>query len=57
LFGLIAAAGLRLSEALELTVRDVNLQAAALTVRQTKFHKSRCLPLHASTVHELSVYQ
>lgn len=57
LFGLIAAAGLRLSEALKLTVGDVDLQAASLTVRQTKFHKSRCLPLHSSTVRELGLYR
>ena len=57
LFGLIASAGLRLSEALKLTMGDVDLQAAALTVRQTKFHKSRCLPLHPSTVQELERYR
>ena len=44
LFGLIAAAGLRLSEALKLRVGDVDLHGATITVRQTKFHKSRCLP-------------
>ena len=57
LFGLIAAAGLRLSEALKLLVADVDLTGATLTVRQTKFHKSRCLPLHASVVHALSAYR
>lgn len=57
LFGLIAAAGLRLSEALMLRMGDVDLHAAALTVRQTKFHKSRCLPLHPSTVQELDRYR
>jgi integrase/recombinase XerC len=57
LFGLIAAAGLRLSEALRLTLGDVDPQVAALTVRQTKFHKSRRLPLHPSTVQELKLYR
>ena len=57
LFGLIAAAGLRISEALKLLVADVDLICATLTVRQTKFHKSRCLPLHASVVKALSVYR
>lgn len=57
LFGLIAAAGLRLSEALKLQIEDVDLQAATITVRQTKFHKSRCLPLHPSTVQALSEYR
>ena len=57
LYGLIAAAGLRLSEALMLTLGDVDPQAAALTVRQTKFHKSRRLPLHPSAVRELELYR
>ena len=56
LFGLIAATGLRISEALQLQVADVDLPAATLTVRQTKFHKSRCLALHASVVQALSEY-
>ncbi len=57
LFGLITVAGLRLSEALKLTLADVDLQTAALTVRETKFCKSRCLPLHTSTVQELRLYR
>lgn len=56
LFGLIAATGLRISEALKLLVADVDLPGATLTVRQTKFHKSRCLALHASVVQALSDY-
>lgn len=56
LFGLIAATGLRISEALKLQVGDIDLSAATLTVRQTKFHKSRCLALHASVVQALSDY-
>jgi integrase len=57
LFGLIAAVGLRISEALTLRVADVDLNGATITVRQTKFHKSRCLPLHASVVQALSEYR
>lgn len=56
LFGLIAAAGLRLSEALNLTIGDVDLAAGAVTIRQTKFRKSRCLPLHSSVVQALDFY-
>ena len=56
LFGLIAAAGLRLSEALNLTINDVDLVAGAVTIRQTKFRKSRCLPLHSSVVQALDFY-
>ncbi|MCL1861150.1 MAG: tyrosine-type recombinase/integrase [Proteobacteria bacterium] len=57
LFGLIAAAGLRLSEALNLTVSDVDLDAGTITIRETKFKKSRCLPLHPSTVDALALYR
>jgi integrase/recombinase XerC len=57
LFGLIAAAGLRLSEALQLKVFDVDLDGASITVRQTKFHKSRCLPLAISVVQALVQYR
>lgn len=38
-------AGLRRAEALNLTVADVDLQAAVLTVRKTKFDKTRLVPL------------
>lgn len=57
LFGLIIAAGLRLSEALQLKVGDVDLDEATVTVRQTKFHKSRCLPIAASVVQALTQYR
>jgi len=57
LFGLIAAVGLRLSEALKLQVGDVDLDGAAITVRESKFHKSRCLPIHATVVQALREYR
>ena len=57
LFGLIAAAGLRLSEALNLSNGDVDLTSRSITVRQTKFRKSRCLPLHSSVVQALERYR
>jgi len=56
LLGLIAAAGLRLSEALRLKCADVDLDAGVLTVRQTKFAKSRLAPLHRTTVRALKQY-
>jgi site-specific recombinase XerD len=56
-FGLIAAAGLRRSEALNLCDVDVDLRLGCLTVRQTKFNKSRCLPLHVSVVEALNAYR
>ena len=57
LFGLIASAGLRVSEALSLLDADVDLADGSLTVRQTKFAKSRLLPLHPSTVAALVRYR
>lgn len=57
LFGLIAATGLRLSEALHLRQHDFDGSSGTLTVRQTKFKKSRCLPLHASTVAAVEAYR
>ena len=56
LFGLLASTGLRISEALALTPTDVDLPAASLTVRKTKFRKSRLVPLHPTTVAALQRY-
>lgn len=47
LLGLIAATGLRVSEALRLKLDDIT--AGGLVIRETKFRKSRLLPLHATT--------
>jgi integrase/recombinase XerD len=47
LFGLIATAGLRVSEALSLCLDDFT--GDALLIRDSKFHKDRLLPLHQST--------
>jgi len=38
-------AGLRIGEAVALTVQDVDLDAAAVTIRNTKFHKKRWVPV------------
>lgn len=56
LFGLLAATGMRVGEALRLDHDDVDLDAGRLDIRQTKFNKSRRLPLHASTVAALDSY-
>jgi len=56
LFGLLCVSGLRLGEACRLEVKDVDLQAAVLTIRSTKFGKSRLVPLHASTCNVLDDY-
>jgi integrase/recombinase XerD len=49
LFGLLAVTGLRISEALGLQRRDVNLRKGLLTIRGAKFGKSRLIPVHQST--------
>ncbi|MCK7497504.1 MAG: tyrosine-type recombinase/integrase [Comamonadaceae bacterium] len=56
LFGLLAVTGLRISEALALKRQDVDLQQGLLTVRGTKFGKSRLVPLHPSSREALSQY-
>ncbi len=56
LFGLLASTGLRISEALHLRPQDVNLARGFLTVSETKFRKSRLVPLHPTTVAALKLY-
>jgi integrase len=56
LFGLLAATGLRLSEAVHLLDRDVDLKSGLLQVRQTKFAKSRQVPVHPTTLVALRRY-
>jgi len=57
LFGLMASTGLRVSEAIHLRDADVDLKRGMLTIRQTKFAKSRQLPIHPSTVKALARYR
>jgi integrase/recombinase XerD len=57
LFGLLAATGLRVGEALALDGEDIDWQAGKLFVRQSKFRKSRLVPVHASTLDRLQQYQ
>jgi integrase len=57
LFGLIASAGLRISEAIGLADIDVDLDECVLTIRQTKFGKSRLIPLHQSVIAPLANYR
>lgn len=55
-FGLLACTGLRVSEAVKLTRDDVDWSQGLLTVRQTKFRKSRLVPLHATALRALRDY-
>jgi len=57
LFGLIASTGLRIGEALSLHNLDVDLKVGMLSIHQTKFGKSRQVPMHPSTVDALQRYR
>ena len=50
LIGLLAVAGLRVGEAIRLDRHDLDPLAGTLTIRLTKFGKSRLVPLHPTTV-------
>jgi integrase len=56
LLGLLAATGMRISEPIALDRTDVDLPCGALTIRRTKFGKSRWLPLHPTTCQALQHY-
>jgi integrase/recombinase XerD len=56
LFGLIAASGMRIGEAIGLTRGDVDLSSGVITIRHAKFDRSRLVPLHESTTAALSDY-
>jgi integrase len=54
--GLLAATGLRVSEALALNRQDVDLDNGVITVQCGKFGKTRLVPLGSSTVAALAGY-
>lgn len=56
IFGLIAATGLRISEAVGLQRADIDFPTACLHIRDGKFHKARLVPLHPSAVEALRRY-
>ena len=53
---LLYGAGLRISEALRLTLSDVDLGQQLLTIRETKFYKTRLVPLGADLSQVLTSY-
>jgi len=59
LLGLLASTGLRVGEALRLKIGDVLLQADPphLRIIETKFRKSRLVPLHPATAQHLRHYE
>jgi integrase len=57
IYGLLSVTGMRVSEALNLDVEDVDLDEGVLTIRNTKFGKSRLMPVHATTLAVLRYYR
>lgn len=55
-FSLLVATGLRLSEARRLAPDDVDLVEGVLSIRETKFRKSRLVPLHPTATRALRRY-
>jgi integrase len=56
LIGLVAVTGIREGEAVRLDRDDVDLSQGLLAVRDSKFGKSRQIPIHSSTVSALAEY-
>jgi integrase/recombinase XerD len=56
LFGPLSVSGLRVGEAQNLELHDVDLKAGVLTIRAAKFGKSRLVPVHPSTRTVLADY-
>ena len=54
---LLYSTAMRIGEALSLTLHDVDLAKAVITVRNTKFFKTRLVPVGPKLVHELSIYE
>jgi integrase len=56
LYGLLSVTGLRIGEALRLDVNDVDMERGILHIRDSKFRKSRLVPIHSSTTKALKNY-
>src|SRR5713226_993678 len=56
LFGLLAASGMRVGEAIAIQRDDLDLAAGVITIREAKFDRSRLVPLHPSTTEALRRY-
>lgn len=54
LIGLLASSGLRIGEALKLDRSDVDWDRGVLLIRESKFGKSRLVPLHPSSMQALA---
>ncbi len=56
LIGLIACTGMRINEALSLTLGDVDLVGQRLLVRNGKFNKSRYIPLDKTVIKQIEIW-
>jgi integrase len=56
LIGLLAVSGLRVGEAIRLDRDDIDSERGLLIGRNTKFGKTRLVPLHATTIEALDDY-
>lgn len=57
IIGLLWVSGCRIGEVVQLHVEDVDLGVGCLHIRQTKFFKSRLVPLSPSSIQALAQYQ
>ncbi len=57
LIGLLAATGMRVGEAIRLTDADIDADQAVLSIRASKFGKSRQVPVTASTIAALEPHR
>lgn len=56
LIGILASCGLRISEALHLARSNADLACERLIIRETKFRKTRLVPLHPTAIAALQTY-
>jgi integrase len=56
LIGLLTVTGLRVGEAIRLDRADIDWTNGVLLIRESKFGKSRQVPVHATTLHALAGY-
>jgi integrase len=56
LLGLLAATGMRVGEALRLDQQDIDWRQSLLTLRHSKFGKTRQVPVHGTTITALHDY-